>query len=144
MRLRSRTDIDALGKQAIEREGLGLVAAHHAFENIACDTLSAFSPLTMKGLTLSKLPVVRLPQQAALRRIGIGIGQMRENPAARRARHAWRCRGGVRQRPEAGEPGTQGHCTETGDPDLRHAPVDSVYRDPIRMTSAQKRPNCVL
>ena len=68
-------DIDALGEKAIHREGLGVVAAHHALEHIGRDA-QGFLALDDEGIDAVEAARSGLAQHAALRRLGIGIGQM--------------------------------------------------------------------
>ena len=70
-------DIDGLGQQAVEREGLIPVAAEKAFENIGTD-VHRRRALDDEGVHAVEAAGDRLSQLAALRRVGICIGQVLE------------------------------------------------------------------
>ena len=67
--------LDALGQQAIEREGLVIAARHQAFDHKAPDLLNGEAP-DDQGIEAVEGAEQAPDQPAALRRIGIGVGHM--------------------------------------------------------------------
>ena len=89
--------LDRTGDQAVEREGLVLRARHQGLEDHGVQPLGGRAGLEVEGVQAVESAEHAEPQPAALRRVGIGVGEL---PEVRRERRGavHRDGGGLRLR----------------------------------------------